>query len=103
MGFRPIQDKVLVLRDVPLQRSEGGIVIPPSAQEKSIEGTVLAVGPGKWVGKDFIPVTLSAGDRVIFSTVSGTDVQIEDQDCVVLNDGDILGVSRSYQNEGSPG
>lgn len=91
MGFRPIQDKVLVLRDVPLQRSEGGIVIPPSAQEKSIEGTVLAVGPGKWVGSDFFPVLLTPGDRVIFSTVSGVDVQIDDQDCVVLTDGDILG------------
>jgi chaperonin GroES len=93
MKFRPLHDRVVVKRIDAEAKSAGGIIIPETAQEKPSQGKVTAVGPG---GRDeagkLIPIDLEVGDRVLFSKWSGTEVQIEGVDLLIMKESDIMGV-----------
>ncbi len=91
-GFRPLADKVLIKRTDPEKKTPGGIYIPPTAQEKSIEGIVVAVGPGKYVDGKLVPIDLKPGDHIIFSRYNGTDIEVEGAEHTILSDNEILGV-----------
>lgn len=92
--IKPLGNRVLIQRSK-AQTTKGGILLPDSAQEKPKEGTVVAVGPGKYdeTGK-LEPLTLKVGDRVLFSSYSGTEVKNEaaDEEFLILSEDDILGV-----------
>jgi chaperonin GroES len=92
-GFRPLHDRVLLKRVEAEERTPGGIIIPDTAQEKPVEGEVLAVGPGTpdETGK-LRPLDVKAGDRVLFGKWAGTEVLIDGQDRLILKETDILGV-----------
>ena len=88
MNFRPLQDRVLVRRIEQEEKTLGGIIIPDTAKEKPQRGTVVAAGPGK---KDE-PVTVKVGDTVLYGKYSGTEIQIEGDDFLIMRESDILAI-----------
>jgi chaperonin GroES len=93
MHFRPLHDRVLVRRIDADQKTQGGIIIPDTAQEKPQEGEVVAAGPGARNERgELTPTEVKAGDRVLFGKWSGTEVKIEGEDLLILKESDILGV-----------
>ena len=93
MKLRPLQDRVLIRRVDAEAKTAGGIFIPDTAQEKPMEGKVVAVGPGTRddAGK-LHPLDVKAGDRVLFGKWSGTEVKIDGEDLLIMKESDILGV-----------
>lgn len=93
MKFRPLHDRVLLRRIEQNEKTAGGIIIPDSAKEKPMEGEVVAVGSGARdeAGK-VVPLDVKAGDRVLFSKWSGTEVQINGEELLVMKESDIMGV-----------
>ena len=93
MKFRPLHDRVLLRRVDLDEKTAGGIIIPDSAQEKPMEGEIVAVGSGHRDehGK-VVPLDVQAGDRVVFSKWSGTEVTIEGEELLVMKESDIIGV-----------
>lgn len=93
MTLRPLQDRVLIRRVDPETKTPGGIFIPDTAQEKPVEGEVVAVGPGirDRDGK-LIPLDVKSGDRVLFGKWSGTAVKLDGEELMIMNEADIMGV-----------
>jgi chaperonin GroES len=93
MPFRPLHDRVLVKRLEGEEKTKGGIIIPDTAKEKPQEGKVIAVGPG---GRDengkLTPLDVKTGDRVLFGKWSGTEVKIDGEDVLIMEESDIVGV-----------
>ena len=93
MKFRPLHDRVLVRRVEQEAKTTGGIIIPDTAQEKPMEGEVLAVGPGAR-GDDgkIYPLDVKAGDRVLFGKWSGTEVKIDGEELMIMKESDVMGI-----------
>ncbi len=93
MKFRPLHDRVLIKRVESEEKTAGGIIIPDTAKEKPMEGTVVAVGPGAH-GEDgkLIALDVKAGDKVLFGKWSGTEVKIDGEDLIIMKESDIMGV-----------
>jgi len=91
--IKPLGQRVLVKRiEDDEQKSEGGIFLPDTAKEKPQEAEVLALGIGKDEdGKD-IEFTVKKGDKVLISKYGGTEVKIDGAECLIMNEGDILGI-----------
>ena len=93
MNFRPLHDRVVVKRLDEEEKTAGGIIIPDTAKEKPMQGKVVAVGPGKRSDSgDLSPLDVKAGDTVIFGKWSGTEVTIDGQDLLIMNESDIMGI-----------
>src|SRR5437016_8183873 len=93
MTLRPLQDRILVRRVEPEAKTVGGIFIPDTAQEKPMEGEVVAVGPGAR-DKDgkLQPLDVKSGDHVLFAKWSGTEVKLDGEDLMIMKETDIMGV-----------
>ena len=93
MKIRPLQDRILVKRVQEEEKTAGGIIIPDTAKEKPQEGKVIAVGTGK-VSDDgkVTPLEVKKGDRVLFSKYSGTEVNIEGVEHLIIREDDVLGI-----------
>ena len=93
MNFRPLHDRVVVRRIEEDTKTAGGIIIPDTAQEKPMQGEVIAVGPGARddAGKLIAP-DVKAGDQVLFGKWSGTEVKIDGDDLLIMKESDIMGV-----------
>ena len=92
-GFRPLRDRVLVMRIEAEEKTPTGIIIPDTAKEKPAVGKVLAVGPGQRdEGGTVHPVDVKVGDRVLFGKWAGTEVLIDGEDRLILKEEDVLGV-----------
>ncbi|GAB4216352.1 MAG: co-chaperone GroES [Roseiflexaceae bacterium] len=92
--IRPLADRVVVKPVDREEKTKGGIFLPDTAsKERPMEGTVLAVGEGRRddSGK-LIPMSVSAGDKVLFAKYSGTEFKIDDIEYLILAEKDILGV-----------
>jgi chaperonin GroES len=93
MKFRPLHDRVVVKRVEEDTKTKGGIIIPETAQEKPMQGKVIAVGPG---GRDeagkLIPIDLKKGDTVLFGKWSGTEVKIDGEELLIMKESDVMGV-----------
>ena len=93
MKFRPLHDRVVVRRVDSEEKTAGGIIIPDTAQEKPMEGEVLAVGPGARNEKgEVVALDVKAGDRILFGKWSGSEVRIDGQDLLIMKESDIMGV-----------
>jgi len=90
---KPLNDKVLVKRLEAEEVTRGGIVLPDTAKEKPREGKILAIGDGKLLetGKR-APFQVKVGDRVLFSSYSGTEIKIEGEEFLILSEDDVLAV-----------
>ena len=93
MSFRPLHDRVLIRRVEAEEKTAGGILIPDTAQEKPMEGEIVAVGPGAR-GEDgkIQPLDVKAGDRVLFGKWSGTEVKLEGEDLIIMKESDLMGI-----------
>ena len=93
MNFRPLHDRVLVRRIEAEEKTAGGIIIPDSAKEKPSEGEVVSVGSGARAENGTItPMDLKAGDKILFGKWSGTEVNVDNEDLLILKESDVLGV-----------
>ncbi len=93
-SVRPLHDKILVKRDEAQSKTESGIFLPETSKDKPKTGTIQAVGDGA-LNTDTgerIPLTVKKGDRVIFSSYSGTEVKLNDQELLIMSEDDILAV-----------
>jgi chaperonin GroES len=93
MKVRPLHDRILVKRVEEEKKSKGGIIIPDTAQEKPQEGRVVAVGTGKVLenGSTRAP-EVGKGDRVLFSKYSGSEVNIDGEEHLIIREEDVLAV-----------
>jgi chaperonin GroES len=93
MKIRPLQDRILVQRVKEDEKTKGGIIIPDTAKEKPIEGTVIAAGNGKLSenGKR-VGLDVKNGDRILFGKYSGTEVKIEGEEYLIMREDDVFGV-----------
>ena len=84
----PLHDRVIIRPNAAEETTKGGIIIPDTAKEKPMRGTVVAAGPGK---KDE-PVTVKEGDTVLYGKYAGTEVSVEGEDLLIMRESDILAV-----------
>jgi chaperonin GroES len=93
MSFRPLHDRVLVRRLESSDKTPGGIIIPDTAQEKPMEGEVLATGSGARSEDGTItPLDVKPSDRILFGKWSGTEVKIDGEELLIMKESDILGI-----------
>lgn len=96
MNLKPLHDRIIVEAAEKEQKTAGGIILPDTAQEKPLKGTVLAVGPGKRLDSgQLAPVDVKAGDSVLYGKYSGTEVTVDGKEYIILRADDVLGVLKS--------
>jgi len=96
MKFRPLHDRVLIRRLTAEEKTAGGIIIPDTAQEKPMEGEVVAVGPGaRDESGKLQELDVKAGDRILFGKWSGTEVKIDGEELLIMKESDIMGIIES--------
>ena len=88
LKITPLHDRVIVQPAPAEEKTAGGIIIPDTAKEKPQRGIVIAAGPGK---KDE-PVSVKIGDTVLYGKYSGTEIQIEGSDYLIMRESDILAI-----------
>ena len=94
MKFKPLHDRVLIEVLENIEKTSGGIIIPDSAQEKPQEGKVVAVGGGaKTDDGKLIPMDVKVGDKVLFGKWSGTEINIDGKEYIIMKESDIMGIS----------
>ena len=92
-NITPLGTRVLVKRIEPEeQKSEGGIVLPDTAKEKPQEAEVVALGNGKTDDGEVVEFSVAVGDQVLISKYGGTEVKVGGDECVIVNESDILGI-----------
>lgn len=91
--FTPLHDRILVTRQEEGETMRGGIIIPDSAKEKPMQGTVVSVGKGKSndEGKVF-PLDVKAGDTILFGKYSGTEIKLDGEDYLIMREEEVLGI-----------
>ncbi|MDC3063270.1 co-chaperone GroES [Alphaproteobacteria bacterium] len=93
MKFKPLHDRVVVERLDTDEKTAGGIIIPDSAQEKPMQGKILAVGSGARDDSGKIqPLDVKEGDTILFGKWSGTEVKIDGKDLLIMKESDIMGI-----------
>ncbi len=91
--IKPLADRVIVKPKEAEEKTKGGIILPDTAKEKPIEGTVVAVGEGRITedGK-LISMHVKVGDTVLYGKYSGTEVKIDGEDYLIMRESDIYGI-----------
>ena len=92
MKLVPLFDKVVLKQMVAEETTKSGIILPGQAKEKPQQAEVIAVGPGGVVDGKEITMQVKAGDKVIYSKYSGTDVEVDDEKYVIVKQSDIMAV-----------
>ena len=92
MSVRPLHDRIIVKRVEEETKTKGGIIIPDTAKEKPQEGKVVAVGPGRTEDGKLIKPDVKAGDRILFSKYSGTEIKLNGEEHIIMREEDVLGV-----------
>ena len=91
--IKPLEDKILVQANEAETTTASGIVIPDTAKEKPQEGTVLAVGPGRFDDNgNRVPLDVKVGDTVLYSKYGGTEVKYSGEEYLVLSARDVLAI-----------
>ena len=94
MQLKPLDDRIVVKPNDAEQTTASGLVIPDTAKEKPQQGSVLAVGPGRWSddeGQHFA-LDVKVGDTVLYSKYGGTEVTIDGEDLLILTSRDVLAI-----------
>ena len=93
MKFKPLHDRLLLKPTVAETKTKSGIIIPDTAQEKPMQGEVIAVGKGKRLEDGrLLPLDVKVGDKVIYGKWSGTEVKLDGVDHVILKEEDLFGI-----------
>ncbi|HMV15255.1 MAG: co-chaperone GroES [Chitinophagales bacterium] len=88
LSIQPLADRVVVKAAAAETKTKSGIIIPDSAKEKPQKGEVVAVGPGK---KDE-PTTVKVGDTILYGKYSGTEINVDGNDYLIMRESDILAI-----------
>lgn len=88
INIQPLGDRVLIEADAAETKTASGIIIPDTAKEKPLKGTVVAAGKGK---KDE-PVTVKAGDKVLYGKYSGTEITLDGKEYLIMKESDIYAI-----------
>jgi chaperonin GroES len=92
INIKPLEDRVVVKPGEAEERTASGLVIPDTAKEKPQQGTVVAVGPGRFEDGARVPLDVKVGDTVVYSKYGGTEVTLEGEDHLILSARDLLAV-----------
>jgi len=93
MQITPLHDRVLVEPLDAEEKTAGGIIIPDTAQEKPMEGKIVAVGKGSRNDDGKVtPLDVAKGDRILYGKWSGTEVKVDGDDYLIMKESDIMGV-----------
>ena len=93
MRVRPLNDKIVVKRVEAEEKTKGGIVLPDTAKEKPKEGVVIALGNGKLLDSGArANFQVKEKDRVIFNSYAGTEIKVDGQELLIMNEDDVLAV-----------
>ena len=93
MSFRPLHDRVLVRRVDEDEKTSGGIIIPDTAKEKPSQGEVVSVGPGERDDNgNRVTLDVKKGDKILFGKWSGTEVNVNGEELLIMKESDILAI-----------
>ena len=93
MKVRPLHDRILVRSAEEEKKTKGGLIIPDTAKEKPQEGTVIAVGDGRTSEDGKLrPLAVHKGDRVLFTKYSGTEIEVDSDEHLIIREDDVLAV-----------
>ena len=93
MKIRPLHDRIVVKRIEEETTTSGGIIIPDSAKEKPQEGKIVAVGNGKVADDGKVsPLDVKKGDKILFSKYSGSEIDIDGTEHLIMREDDVLAV-----------
>lgn len=94
--LKPLHDRIVVEAVAREEKTAGGIILPDTAQEKPMMGRVVAVGTGKVLdnGK-VIPLEVKVGDKVLYGKYSGTEVKVDGEQFLIMQERELLGVFES--------
>jgi chaperonin GroES len=93
MNLKPLADRVIVKPKAPEEKTKGGIILPDTAQEKPMEGEVVAVGPGKISDTGTkVAMELKVGDKVLYGKYSGSEVKINDGEFLIMRESDVYAI-----------
>ncbi|MEX2289431.1 MAG: co-chaperone GroES [Mycobacteriales bacterium] len=92
VAIKPLEDRIVVQANDAESTTASGLVIPDTAKEKPQEGTVLAVGPGRFEDGKRIPLDVKVGDKVLYSKYGGTEIKYSGEEYLVLSARDVLAV-----------
>lgn len=90
--IKPLGDRVIVKPKEADEQTKGGIILPDTAKEKPIEGTIVAVGPGKTEEGKTIELSVKVGDIVLYGKYGGTEISVEGDDYLIMRESDIYGI-----------
>ncbi|GAB6281803.1 MAG: co-chaperone GroES [Ignavibacterium sp.] len=93
LNLNPLADRVIVKASEAEEKTKGGIILPDTAKEKPIEGTIIAVGSGR-ISDDgkTIPMTVKVGDKVLYGKYSGTEVTVDGEEYLIMRESDIFAI-----------
>lgn len=89
---KPLHDRIIVKRLDEEEKTAGGIIIPDTAKEKPQEGMVVAVGSGRREDGKVVALDVKEGDKVLFGKYSGTEIQLDGDEHLIMREDDILGI-----------
>ncbi len=93
MNLKPLADRVIVKAAQAEEKTKGGLYIPDTGKEKPMYGEVVAVGPGKVSDAgQVVTMQVKAGDKVLYGKYSGTEVQVEGDDYLIMRESDIFAI-----------
>jgi chaperonin GroES len=93
MKVRPLGDRILIKRVEEEEQVSGGIIIPDTAKEKPQQADVVAVGPGRLTDEgEVVALDVKPGQRVLIGKYAGNEVEIDGEELVIVNEGDVLGI-----------
>jgi len=91
--LNPLADRVVVKPAEAEEKTKGGIILPDTAKEKPVEGTVVAAGPGKISDNgELIKMTIKVGDKILYGKYSGTEVTIDGEEYLIMRESDIFAI-----------
>jgi chaperonin GroES len=91
-SIKPLADRVVVKPQAAEEKTASGLFIPDTAKEKPQKGTIIAVGPGRFENGTKIDMTVKEGDTVLYGKYSGTEVELDNDDVLIMRESDILGI-----------
>lgn len=93
MSLTPLHDRVLVKPAEAEEVTKGGIIIPDTAKEKPMQGTIVAVGAGKQSEDGKVtPLAVKVGDKVLYGKYAGTEISMGGDDFLIMREADIFGI-----------
>jgi chaperonin GroES len=93
LKLNPLADRVVIKAAEAEEKTKGGIILPDTAKEKPVEGTIVAAGPGKISDNgELVKMSVKVGDRVLYGKYSGTEVTIDGEEYLIMRESDIFAI-----------